>query len=218
MAVRRALVLMEGTLANPRALTPELLRTWVLVLHTAGVTAAEIEPGVGRLLQTATFFPTPADFLKALRPPEDRESGEELAWQRVLTAVRARGGIASLTAADLGDDAAALWALSRVGWERLCRELDEEHRAIWRAEFVRVYRVARQTAAALAYLPGAFETQNLRAGRDLTPALCGRPDWRALPAGAGDASSLPAGEPEESIGLVPVFAGREERNTDGEAA
>lgn len=195
--VLQGLVLMAGTLANPRPLTAELVHAWVLVLRAAGIRAAEVEPGVSRLLQTATFFPTPADLLRHLRPPEDREAAEELAWQHALTAVRRRGAAASLVPTDLAGDATALWALSRVGWERLCRELNEENRAIWRAEFIRLYRAGRQTHARLEYLPGGLEQQNRRAGQDLLPAHCGRPDWTHLPAAALPETAPAEGAPAE---------------------
>jgi hypothetical protein len=179
--VAEALLVMAALLANPKPVTPRLVLGWAAVLKAAGVQPEEVPPTVERLIQTEKFFPTPADFLKLVRPPEDWDAAAELAWQRALTCVRAYGGNASLTAADLEGDGAALWALSRVGWDRLCRELDEENRAIWRAEFVRVYRLGTLHGARLAYLPGLQERHNDAAGRDLTPELCGRPDWTELP-------------------------------------
>jgi hypothetical protein len=49
---------------------------------------------------------------------EDRDALLELAWQRVLAVVRKVGIYGSLCAADLDGDGAALWAVSRMGWER----------------------------------------------------------------------------------------------------
>lgn len=180
VAVTQALTLMAEVMANPKEITPQLVKAWVLVLRHAEIAPEEIEPAVGRMLSSGTFFPTPADFLKMLRPAEDREASEELAWQSILTTVRRFGARASLTATDLGD-ATALWALERIGFDRLCRELTEENRAIWRAEFMRLYRAGKSTNAGLEYLPGWFERENLANGHDLTPILAGRPDWKALP-------------------------------------
>jgi hypothetical protein len=132
--------------------------------------------------------------LKLIHPPEDREAEEELAWQRVLSCVRSIGPYGSLRAADLGDDGTALWALNRMGWERVCHEMESEKRAIWRAEFVRLYRAGRQTGAGCQYVPGLIERENRLKGHALTPALCGRPDWTELPAGEPETPALPAGE------------------------
>jgi len=197
--VARALALMAEVMANPKPVTPNLVKAWVLVLRQAGVTVEEVEPTVGRIMSAQTFFPSPADFLKLVHPPEDKEAAEELAWQRVLTCLRQHGGRASLVAADLGNDAGALWALSRVGFDRMGRELSEENRSIWRADFVRLYRTGRATNARLEYLPGTWERENLARGYDLTPRLAGRPDWKQLPAEREALQALPEGE-----GLQPV--------------
>ena len=190
--VTSALSAFAAFLANPKEITPSFIQGWVTVLRYAGVQPEEIEPAAARLLATQTFFPTPADFIKILRPPEDQDAKGEIAWQLVVRCVDAYGSYGSLTAADLAGDGAALWALSRIGWERLCERLDEDNRAIFRAEFVRTYRVAVLTEARLDYLPGSHERLNDAAGRLLTPDLCGRPDWPELPGRRGT-PALPNG-------------------------
>lgn len=202
VAIARALQVLKVALANPREITPPLLLAWALVLRYAAVSPAEVERGTACCLQSQAFFPSPAEFLKLLRPPADRgeaEAAAEVAWQHVLTCVRRYGGRASLCAADLGGGDAGertLWALSRVGWEALCAGLTDENRAIKRAEFVRVYQVAGGQAggqaggkagegvagARLAYLVGACERENLAESYGAAPALAGRPDWEAWPA------------------------------------
>lgn len=182
-AVRRALLLMAETLANPKPVTAELIHAWVLVLKRNGYGPEEVEAGVGRILETSTFFPTPADFLNALRPPKvDVDAQAELAWGHVRHAVREYGANASLCVEDFGGDGTALWALTQMGYGELCRELTEENRAIFRAEFVRIYRSALESGLRRDYFTGAHERQNLTLGREMTPTLCGRPDWPALPA------------------------------------
>lgn len=183
--VAPALLLMAELLANPKPVSAELVRMWALVLQEAGVRPEEVEGGVCRVLQAERFFPTPADFLRVVRPPENREAVEELAWQRVLGAVQRLGAWASLCAADLSGDGAALWAVERLGWTRLCQELEEGNRSIWRAEFLRVYRVARELGEVQSYLPGAAEQQNGLTGVALSPAGVGRPDWEEKALGAG---------------------------------
>lgn len=133
-----------------------------------------------KVLKQEKFFPTVAQFIAVARPPDDEAALDEIGWQRVLQCVRGIGGFGSLCAADLDGDRCALWAISRMGWSRLCRELGDENRSIWRAEFVRLYRVGRRCAAVCDYVAGGFELENAR-NRDLTPELVGRPDWPALP-------------------------------------
>lgn len=181
-AISKALVMMAELLANPKPVTAQLVEGWVLVLQEYGVRAEQVPSAVGRLLQTQTFFPTPADFIKAVDPPENREAAEELAWQRTLTCLRRFGGSASLCSADFAGDATALWVVERIGFERMARELSEENRAIWRAEFVRLFRAGRTTNARTEYLPGSYERENLARGYAATPRTVGRPDWPALPA------------------------------------
>lgn len=195
LAVAETLALMAEVLAAPREITGALILAWAAVLREAGVAAEDVRPAALRLLGTARFFPSPAEFLEVLRPKEDAAALEELGWQRTLSAVRELGGFASITAEDLHGDGAALWVLSRMGWERLCRELDEENRAIWRAEFVRLYRLAQIVKARAEYLVGGAERENVCRGRDLTPELVGRPDWKALPACRAHQATLP--EPGE---------------------
>ena len=64
----------------------------------------------------------PGDFLETGPAARGPDAGEELAWQRTLNAVREFGHNASLTAADFEGNGCALWAVSRMGWERLCNE------------------------------------------------------------------------------------------------
>ena len=191
--VAAALRLWAEFLAAPKALTPTLLDGWCSVLTHAGIQPDEVGPAATRLLASSTFFPTPADFLKVARPPEDADTACEVRWQLVLRAVQLHGCYASLTAADLGGDGHALFALERVGWVRLCQELTEENRAIFAAEFRRVYRAALSAGATRDYLAGTHEVAN-GASRfvNVTPALCGRPDWPALPPCHPTLSTQPA--------------------------
>ena len=182
--VAQALVVLEQILPRARSaaeLTPEVVAAWVEVLRLDGVTPEEVRGAVPRILQTETFFPTPAVFLKLLRPVEDREAREEVAWQRVLECLRRYGGHASLAAADLAGDGCALAALERLQPERLSRELTEENRSLFRAEFVRIYRAFRSSGRQLAYLPGRYERENGALNHELTPMAAGRPDWEGFP-------------------------------------
>lgn len=188
--VRQVLLIFAETLANPKPVTPQLEEIWVRVLELASVPVQDVETTAARMILTEQFFPTPATFLKAWKPPQDDDTAAELAWQKVLDAVRRYGGNASLHVSDFAGDGAAMWALDRMGWDRLCRELDEEKRAIWRAEFARIYRAARQTNARLTYIAGRHERENRLHGHDLRPELVGRPDWPHLP---GEPEALPAG-------------------------
>jgi hypothetical protein len=173
-AIQEALLLMAEVLANPKPVNVTLIRAWTAVLGSQGLSPDEVRAAAHRVLAEEEFFPTPATFLKRVRPQADTDALVEIAWQRVLTAVRRLGAPASLCAADFGGDTKVLWALSRMGWDRLCRELTEENRAIWRAEFARVYNAAR-LAEPVHYLPGLMERQNVALGAaDLTPALVGR--------------------------------------------
>lgn len=205
VAVAESLALMEAMLANPKPLTPQVLDAWVLVLRHAGLTADEVRAGTGKALTQLEFFPSPAVFLKVIRPPADEDAVAELAWQQVLTCIERHGVNASLCAADFGGDGAALWAVSRVGWEDLCLG-DPEKRAIRRASFVRCYQLARGNGTALHYLAGPMERANDLKGRDLNPALCGRPDWRCLPA-RSPLPALPEGEPAALAAVLEGVAG-----------
>jgi hypothetical protein len=158
-AVAKGLSLMAALLANPKPITADLVEGWVLVLRQAEVRPEEVSPGVVKLLQTEKFFPTPADFLKAVRPVEDPRA----ALRRRLEA--------ELTSRD----------------ER------------------------RSGGAATTCLPGSFERQNLANGRALTPAMAGRPDWKALPESQG-APALPganSGDPETFSALADESGGPE---------
>jgi len=184
---------MGEVLANPKAVNERLVLAWDMALKLAGVHAEQVAPTVARLLQTQTFFPTPADFLKIVNPAEDREAGEELVWQKVLDCVRKIGPNASLRREDLGGDGTALWAVDRMGWERLCRELTFDNRSIMRADFVRLYRAGKTTGAALDYVAGWLHKANENEGHQVTtPALVGRPEWEALPAAPVATPVLPS--------------------------
>ena len=143
----QALIACAECLAAPRDVTPDLVEIWTQVLAAAGIAPGEVEPITARLIAAQRFFPSPAEFLAVARPPDDHEGAAELAWQPVLSAVRRVGGYGSLTAADLGGDAALLWVVGRLGWVRLCDELCEDNRGLWRAEFVRLFRLAQSERA-----------------------------------------------------------------------
>lgn len=210
--VGKALSLFAALLANPRPLSPELLKGWVLVLRGQGIRPEEIEPAAGLVLAGQTFFPTPADFLKFLRPPVDADVAAEIAWQAVRTCIERYGCRASLTALDLGGDEHALAALDRMGLEKL--GTSDSPRAVLRAEYVRLYAAARAAGWRCRYLPGAFELDNRHRGNGLTPQLCGRPDWPEVPALAGPDDGRPpldlptrrmlAAGDDESLPVIPL--------------
>jgi hypothetical protein len=176
-----ALVACKELLANPKPLTAAVVMGFRAVLQAEGVTVAELREGLTRLLAAERFFPTPADLLKHCRP--DPADAVELAWQAVLRAVRVVGIYGSVAAADLGGDGRALWAVDRMGWERLCTELEPGNRAIYRKEFERLYLAAG--GATVEYVAGLHERVNgLQGVAPTRPELVGRPDLAALPAGA----------------------------------
>lgn len=188
--IGKALVVFAAILANPKPVSTDLVRGWVMVLESAGIRPEEISPGTARVLATATYFPTPGVFLEAVRPEDDASAAEELAWQRTLDIVRAIGGYGSLCIADLAGDGTALWAIERMGWPRLCQELGDENRSILRAEFVRLYRAGRSGRMTCEYVAGRAELENCARGRELTKGeLVGRPDWTEMP---GRRPALPA--------------------------
>lgn len=191
---------MAEALANPKEVTDELVEAWVAVLSLVDFPPSEMGKVTARVMVEQTFFPAPATFLKAWKPPDDLDARDERAWQTALGCVRRLGRYASLCLADVHRDRAVLWALERIGWERLCRELDESNLSIRRAEFVRIYRLAHTDSESLDYLPGEMERLNDAAGHDLTPALVGRPDWPELPRRTAT-PALPAGTPD----LATVF-------------
>lgn len=190
-AVARSLSLMEMTLANAPVLSGQLIQVWAAVLEAQGFTPEETERAAGLVIAREKFFPQPAVFIEATRPPVNEDTQAEGAWQQVRECARRFGSYASLTAADLNGDGAALWAVDRLEWERV-GEVEEDERKFLRAEFIRLYRLAREERKELAYLPGRFERENGANGRELTPALCGRPDWKERPAlGAVAAEEVP---------------------------
>lgn len=186
-AVTRILTLFASALANPKPLTETLVSVWVLVISREGVPAGDLQSVAARICADQTYFPAPADFLKAWRPVEDGDTAAERAWTQVLQAIRTAGRWGSLSVSqDFGGDRAALWALKEVGWERLCDQMeeDEKSRLTFRAEFIRCYKVARQQKAGLSYLVGECERLNRGRfeGQEMdVPMLCGRSDWKALP-------------------------------------
>lgn len=184
-AVTRALSALQVALKSaPAAITGELVEIWTAVLERAGMTAADVERAAGIVASRSVFFPAPTEFVQAVYPPVNEDLEADRAWSVVRTAVRDLGGGASLSTSDVAGDGAALWALSQFGWERLCRELGDDNQAILRAEFLRWYRLGRADHAKADYIVGRLEVENRLAGYELTPARCGRPDWRALPASA----------------------------------
>lgn len=181
--VAKALLIMAKTLANPKPVDAELVQIWAALLGDEGIRPEEIVPAAHRLTRKEKFFPTPADFIAAARPTADPDAACELAWQRVKSAISRFGGYASLTADDLGGDEAALFAVSRLGWPELCAELDTKTENLKRASFVRVYQMAVREGESLKRLRGSFERENELRNRGKDPTLCGRPDWKDLPAG-----------------------------------
>jgi hypothetical protein len=183
-AVSKALILMTRTLANAPKVDRELVEIWALLLGNAGLTPEEIQRAAGIVAVRETFFPQPVKFIEAIRPPGNEDAALEWGWQLALECVRDRGGYASITAADVGDDPRVLWAIERMGWVRLCAELADDNRSILRAEFIRLFRLAREQRQECQYVAGILELDNERhisLVGPVTPAMCGRPDWTALP-------------------------------------
>ncbi len=201
-ATSKVLTVMQQMLAGaPKQVPADVLEMWAGVLEGAGMTAEDIEAAARIVVSREKFWPTPSVFIEAWRPKVSDDLQAEAAWQRVRDCLSRFGGYASLTVEDVGGDGHALWALDRCGWERLGAEMDEDSRAIYRAEFIRVYRLAVNDRQRLDYLIGRCERENGAAGMDLDPVLCGRPDWRglprrqrALPAAGGGGDLRPAGE------------------------
>jgi hypothetical protein len=197
-AVSKALNLMARLLANAPVVDAQLIEMWTVVLEARGITAADVARAAGIVAGQERFFPQPSVFIDAVRPTGDEDAALELGWVRVLECVRRFGGYSSLNAADVDGDTAALWAVDRMGWVRLCSELGDDNRSLFRAEFVRFYRLARQERAACAYVAGRLELENAARRSligELTPAMCGRPDWEsreALPAKPPVVQALPA--------------------------
>lgn len=207
-AISQSLTVMSQMLANPRKITPPVLEAWVAVLRGAGLSPAEVRAAATSILATERFFPEPAVFIEKARPQVDADTLAENAWVQVRRCLREFGSYASLTAADFNGDAAALWAVGQIGLEEL-GEMDDRDRSIRRAEFVRYYRLARDQHYALQHLAGRFERENrakihlLPPEREyrLSPAMCGRPDWRETPAElppVSEAVEMPALPPAES--------------------
>jgi hypothetical protein len=196
-AVEESLLLMAAELSNPKPVDAARIRRWVEILEGAGIRPEEVRPAAMRCLTSRTFFPSVGEFVTELRPKEDREEKEEMAWQKCRALVPRHGSMASVSVEDFDGDGAALWALSRMGYAALCRELTEENRLIKRSEFVRLYRLAVNQGASLAYLPGEAENQNR--GFDVTPRMCGRSDWRGFPPSRGGDQALPPAEAGNSL-------------------
>jgi hypothetical protein len=198
--VAQVLEVMRQMTANaPKSIPADVLEIWCAVLESAGLTPDEVRRTAGTYIAREKFFPTVADFLAIARPSIDAEVQAEAAWLNVRRCLSDYGCYASLTAADLDGDECALWALSRLGYDEELGGAEDRERAFKRAEFVRYYAVAREKGHTLNHLAGRLECENRANARDLTPALCGRPDWTALPAAVRDA--LPEPEP---IGLAPA--------------
>jgi hypothetical protein len=200
-SLSKSLNILRRVLANgPAEIDGELLDAWGMALEAAGLTAADIAAATPRLLQSQRFFPTPADFIEAVRPKANQDAEIELAWQKVRATVARVGSSASVAASDLGGDEHALWAADRVGWERLGQANDEE-RVYAAADFRKLYRAAREQNNRLAYLVGRFERENAAENYPAQAELTGRPEWAKPPA------ERPAGLPQRGEeGLVPVGA------------
>ncbi len=70
-----------------------------------------------------------------------------------------------------------------MGWSDLCAELTTENENLKRALFVRIYQMALREGQSLSRMRGSMERENELRNRDLSPALCGRPEWQTLPGG-----------------------------------
>jgi hypothetical protein len=68
--VTKALHIFAEVLPNPKEITPLLVQGWVLAMKAGGIHPEQIQPAVANLLQTARFFPTPAEFLEAVEVPD----------------------------------------------------------------------------------------------------------------------------------------------------
>ena len=197
LEVAKGLIIMAEVLANPRPLTGDLVHAWGVTLAMAGVAPQDVQKGVGKLLATATFFPAPSDFLRALRPQKDVLIQAEIAWLKTRECIRKYGWGASLSIEDFGGDGTALWTVAKMGWERLCRDCTSEKIAIWSAEFRRIYVAAFESGYWCRYLAGYHESLN--AGRfEVSGYELGRPDWKQLPVSRAIMPSIKAIESGES--------------------
>lgn len=174
-----ALTLFAMSLANPKKLDGHLTRAWCIALSGAGLTGRDVEHGAGQLLQTAKFFPSPSELIEAVHG--DLENRIELAWQQVRRMTQRIGTACSWFASDLGGDRVALWAAEQVGLDVL-GDMTDETRPFRRQEFGRLYRAGIHGGAGIDRIVGTFELQNRATGRELSPALIGRPDLSELPA------------------------------------
>jgi hypothetical protein len=184
-AVIRALTLMKCALANPPAdISSDLIHIWTVTLANADLTPEDVERATTMVVSRETFFPAPVTFIRAIRPPINEDLAADAAWMTARACVQRLGSYKSVALEDCGGDRACLWAIQQMNWVRLCEELADDNQAILRAEFVRWYRLARDRRLGADYVPGRLELENrarLSLVGDLTPAMCGRPDWTALP-------------------------------------
>jgi hypothetical protein len=180
-AVQEALTLMRASMANPMAMSRELVEIWVLVVTDAGMSPADIRATTVKVVRTEKFFPTPSVFVLAWQPKVDEDTAGDLVWHRTRTCLQDLGSQASLTAADLGGDQWAVTAINWVGWERMGELCDERTRPWYRLEIIRAWRLAKSLDIRSDYVVGRCERENVNAGRGLSPRLCGRPDWKTLP-------------------------------------
>lgn len=145
----------------------------------AGYTAEQVRNAVAAHLKSPSgrFFPTPADITARIEGDEAERAA--VAWRVFLAAVDRYGYYDSVRF----PEAAYHYAVGLLGgWIKASEEfgaMSDRERNFRRAEFIALYRAGERKASfapapgrltVAAYLPGAFERDNLAAGfRDAVP-------------------------------------------------
>lgn len=163
--------------ANPPKLTERYVRGYATICKAGGVSQEDI-PRVSMQICVSNenrFFPQPSEFIDVSRLSCDSwEMKLEQAWRNVRDAVSRLGSMATFYPEDVGDDAHALLAMSRVGTKEI-GAMTEETRLFKRKEFERNYKLAIRTGAGLSKLQGEWEIANLSMGYSgMVPGMLGR--------------------------------------------
>lgn len=119
------------------AISDEKIAVWQALL--ADLPWPAVEAAAFRHMQTATFFPKPAELrgLVATAAIGDRPSAAE-AWETVLSEVRNVG----LRGPYRFDDAVISEAVRRIGWNRICT--DDLSKGYLQRDFTAAYQAASE--------------------------------------------------------------------------
>lgn len=178
----KGITLMESELKLSRDQSPitgndARLENWLRLLE--GWTDQEFWETAVRATMTLTWFPSIGELAK-LRDGDHAEDGV-LAWQMVLELASKLGSYASITAADMGGDEAALWCVSKIGWQEICH-CESEKLGFLAAEFRKLYGAARSKGLTAKAIGGIHEIANGSIGFDTTQKeLCGRVEAGSVP-------------------------------------